>query len=141
MSTTEETPRLKGYEQIAVLQALTQQAAAALLGVTVFALRAMNPPRKADGSYDGIELHKWRMGTVGNAGELDDLSVEAKRYDVLTKKAKAMEAIGDLASVAKVDENLGKFADGLAEVINRHCETAPECVRDIKRFIENWQPQ
>jgi phage terminase Nu1 subunit (DNA packaging protein) len=79
---------------VADLKRLTQQEAAWLIGVTPRALRDMDAPRAADGSYCGATLVKWRFQkTFSSQRErLHSAQAEKAELDLAVRRGELLEA-------------------------------------------------
>ena len=93
--------KLTSSEQVHVLQNLSQQASAFLIGLTARSLRDHPEiPRHADGSYDAREVVKWSRRRV-ELDEIDDSTLErimtALDWIYQDTKAPFVQLVDDLA--------------------------------------------
>jgi len=69
--------KLTGTVEIAIMEQLSQQAAAWLIGITPRALRDQDAPRRPDGCYDARSLTEWATSRITQVkltdGELEKL--------------------------------------------------------------------
>lgn len=117
------------------LHALTQQAAATLLGVTPRSLRDWEQagdgiPRNADGSYPGPALVAWYIAR--QSGDVLDAMKERARKDSEHADSIALknaETRGDIARISVMEEEVGSLlSDHRTNMLGFPSKAAPQLV-------------